>query len=68
MAGTNRLESLAQLAATLTPLPVDKQFEILANHGLRLEDINWKNQQHSGMGLETRIPTKEDVKSVPVKA
>jgi hypothetical protein len=67
MAGANRLEILAQLAATLPSLSVAGQYEILAKHGLRLEDINWRNQQHGGTGLETRIPTIKDVHPDPVK-
>ena len=48
MADAERLQKLADLAATLTDLPVDEQFGRLAEAGLTLADTNWKNWRTNG--------------------
>ena len=56
---SERLQKLADLAATLTDLPVDEQFRRLAEAGLTLADTNWENWRTNGE--ETIIPVRKDL-------
>lgn len=57
MADAERLHRLADLAATLTDLPVDEQFRKLFEEGLTLADLNWENWRTDRQ--ETIIPVRK---------
>lgn len=60
MATGNRIETLAEKAKQLTHLSVADQFSELAESGLKLDDVNWKNRVSDPNSLESRIPTTSD--------
>lgn len=57
---TERMRHLASVSSENTHLPMVEQFHILFQHGLRLEDINWKVPNGGETELITRVPVVGD--------
>ena len=49
------IKEIAELAADIVVLPVNRQYQVLAQHGFTLGETNWENWK-TNPGKETIIP------------